>query len=315
MNDELLARCRSFVDEQSCGEWDDKAINEDAAKLYEFVQREAASALRLAAQSPEPVAWIDFADNGNVRLWTHKKARMSAEEAEGRKMTPVYTATPQPAPVAVKPLEWSDAGEVIFQKWCAKTHFDTGYVLTKQFIGLKDPLYLIHHEDEFLGRFDDEATAKSAAQADYEQRIRSALVSVPAVDGALREALEAIRPHLDTIVCYASTINEHEGNRVAALVEKALAASEATKSDGGVKIPFGAMNDDPSAPGFKPSPSDTRPADVTVEVRAKIDWWLREISDCNERMWNGSREMYFGQIDKGVDAIRALLDTHKIGAK
>lgn len=97
MNDELLARCRSFIDEQSCGEWDDKAINEDAAKLYEFVQREAASALRLAAQSPEPVAWIDFADNGNVRLWTHKKARMSAEEAEGRKMTPVYTAPPRSA--------------------------------------------------------------------------------------------------------------------------------------------------------------------------------------------------------------------------
>lgn len=97
MNDELLARCRSFIDEQSCGEWDDKAINEDAAKLYEFVQREAASALRLAAQSPEPVAWIDFADNGNVRLWTHKKARMLAEEAEGRKMTPVYTAPPRSA--------------------------------------------------------------------------------------------------------------------------------------------------------------------------------------------------------------------------
>jgi len=52
---------------------------------------------RLAAQSPEPVAWIDFADNGNVRLWTHKKARMSAEEAEGRKMTPVYTAPPRSA--------------------------------------------------------------------------------------------------------------------------------------------------------------------------------------------------------------------------
>ena len=37
------------------------------------------------------------------------------------------------------------------------------------------------------------------------------------------EALRAVEPYLDAITCYASTIDEHEGNRVAALVQAALA--------------------------------------------------------------------------------------------
>ncbi len=38
----------------------------------------------------------------------------------------------------------------------------------------------------------------------------------------LREALMAVRPYLGAIICYASTIDEHDGNRVAVLVERAL---------------------------------------------------------------------------------------------
>lgn len=58
------------------------------------------TALRSLASSdgePEPVAWIDFADGCNVRLWTNEKSRAAAEVASGRKMTPVYTAPPADA--------------------------------------------------------------------------------------------------------------------------------------------------------------------------------------------------------------------------
>jgi len=61
-------------------------------------------------------------------------------------------------------------------------------------------------------------------------------------------------------------------------------------------------------------PSSTR-SDVTGDARTKIEWWLNEISECNERMWNGSRASYFGQIAKGVAQIRALLDQFEIRRK
>lgn len=40
---------------------------------------------------------------------------------------------------------------------------------------------------------------------------------------SIKEALEAVEPYLDAITCYASSINEHEGNRVAKMVRSALA--------------------------------------------------------------------------------------------
>jgi hypothetical protein len=43
-----------------------------------------------------------------------------------------------------------------------------------------------------------------------------------AIIAELRAALEAVEPYLDAIVCYASTIDDHDGNRVAAIVRLAL---------------------------------------------------------------------------------------------
>lgn len=39
------------------------------------------------------------------------------------------------------------------------------------------------------------------------------------------EALAAVQPYLGAIVCYASTLDEHDGNRVARLVTSASAAA------------------------------------------------------------------------------------------
>lgn len=329
MNDELLARCRSFIDEQSCGEWDDKAINEDAAKLYEFVQREAASALRLAAQSPEPVT--------------------------------------------VKPLVWVDHRPDSFPEpaWSAQTPF--GFYNIEEVSASDCPAYVVRlHAHRFVADKDSLDDAKAAAQADYEARIRSALVNAPmsASDGALRKALEPFAKDADN---WADTVPDdhrslctepgsqypHPGSETIFTVgdlrrAKAVlaAASEATKSDGGeerpASNPLSEVTHRPSDPktspellallerakshvmtpedvyeqrrsfvrGMCPSdrdytewcadvdriipplagPSDTRPADVTVDEPRCDCGHLFEICDapnCN----------------------RALLDTYKIGAK
>lgn len=121
-------------------------------------------------------------------------------------------------------------------------------------------------------------------------------------EARLREALEAMEPYLDAIVCYASSINEHHGNEVAKLVRDALSAhSPASDCD-----KHGCMGD--MAPGdpkdlaellAKPSvlePSD-RTADVTVdELRAFI---LKHGDE-----WE----------DEGV-AARALLDAFTVGKR
>ena len=46
----------------------------------------------------------------------------------------------------------------------------------------------------------------------------------------LVELLRRIEPHLDAIVCYASTMNECDGNRLAADIRAALSAERKTTS-------------------------------------------------------------------------------------
>ena len=73
-------------------------------------------------------------------------------------------------PVAVKPLEWNAAS--------AKTPF--GFY---RYECANGRVYLYTPIDKWGQRFADEASAINAAQADYEQRIRSALHPAPAPEG------------------------------------------------------------------------------------------------------------------------------------
>jgi hypothetical protein len=54
----------------------------------------------------------------------------------------------------------------------------------------------------------------------------TALQSKDAKILALRSALKAVEPYLDAIICYASTMDEHEPNRIAFNVRKALSDTE-----------------------------------------------------------------------------------------
>lgn len=59
-----------------------------------------------AAPVQEPVAWADFADNGNIRLWTKTSEQLRAqlETDAGRKMQPLY-ASPAPTVKHVEGLK------------------------------------------------------------------------------------------------------------------------------------------------------------------------------------------------------------------
>ena len=64
--------------------------------------------------------------------------------------------------------------------------------------------------------------------ADVEMERR--LGALEAENTRLREALEAIQPHLGAIICYASTADEHEPNRIAQAVNAALNPSKDSTS-------------------------------------------------------------------------------------
>ncbi|WP_244396168.1 hypothetical protein [Afipia carboxidovorans] len=274
---------------------------------------------------------------GNVENDGHLNAARYMREAASA----IRLAAQSPEPVTVKPLVWVDHRPDSFPEpaWSAQTPF--GFYNIEEVSASDCPAYVVRlHAHRFVADKDSLDAAKAAAQADYEQRIRSALVNVPmsASDGALREALEQIRT-----VCIdnaGDTVRHDLALKfIGKIASRVLAASEATKSDGGMKIPFGAMNDDPSAPGFKPVPSDldarlerlqdeatdlgyvltpepehpdsphssdTRPADVTVDELAQLIIKTVETSaeGCSNGVWVNAHP-----------AARALLDTYKIGAK
>jgi len=71
------------------------------------------------------------------------------------------------------------------------------------------------YDDEAEGYRASEATLVAFVRAVREQGRKDA-------QGQAVAALQAVLPYVDSIVCYASTISEHEGNRVAKLVQEAV---------------------------------------------------------------------------------------------
>jgi hypothetical protein len=57
-----------------------------------------------------------------------------------------------------------------------------------------------------------------------------AILARPEPSEAVAEALKALEPYLDAIVCYASSMDEHEPNRLAFNARAAIAAYEAERS-------------------------------------------------------------------------------------
>ncbi|WP_338633838.1 hypothetical protein [Afipia carboxidovorans] len=152
--------------------------------------REAASALRLAAQSPEPVTVKPLE-------WPPRCPR--GQRVHNRPALVNYTVAHY----------GGDVGDAIY-RW-AEAHSPWS-----------DPLPTYE-------------AAKAAAQADYEQRIRSALVNAPAADTGMREALAFTREFIRGEQIESAVVGISSMQSLGEYIDTALAASEATKSDGGTK--------------------------------------------------------------------------------
>lgn len=78
---------------------------------------------------------------------------------------------------------------------------------------------------ELLGVINGNGSPPDKCVADIYLKMRQ-LDPVLAENERLRSALERVEPYVDAIVCYASTMDEHEPNRIAFDVRAALSRSE-----------------------------------------------------------------------------------------
>jgi len=240
---------------------------------------------RLAAQSLGPVAWVQ----PNYLMALEKVGLVTAYVEKHRKAddVPIYTAPPQSAPVAVKPLEWNEYADERGDpdRWDAETLSGTYYGIAF----LVDGFSVEYDYTAVAKGLHDLDAAKAAAQADYEQRIRSALVNAPmsASDGALRKALEnsisCLRHVHDRLIDHKNTIDLRDQinaeicdikRTIRALPthgdEKAVttltAPGATTKSDGGEEWP---ASNPLSEVTHRPSDPKTSPELLALLERAK----------------------------------------------
>jgi hypothetical protein len=62
-------------------------------------------------------------------------------------------------------------------------------------------------------------------EASKDRSLHEMIVDACDAGDALVEALAGLEPHLDAIICYASTMSEHEPNRLAFNARRALASA------------------------------------------------------------------------------------------
>ncbi|MBN9453294.1 MAG: hypothetical protein J0I42_15200 [Bosea sp.] len=133
----------------------------------------------LAALSPPPtVGAEDEAGAGMAEM--AEIARIVSEWRHGPMLSPealrqiaAYTR-PSPSAVEVKGLVWNEyetEGEI--DRWDAETALGTFYEISTEF----DGYHIAHDHTHWTARLDTPDAAKAAAQADYEQRVRSCISS------------------------------------------------------------------------------------------------------------------------------------------
>ncbi len=221
--------------------------------------------------------WHDCADgdvaagNGHFRVVCEsdsEQQRLNLRATLREAAETLRAASVKAGEVKVKALEWSEHkgpdGNCCYDHVTASSTIG-GYSI--EWKGWKDNDSYAVSRDEASVTFEYTLdTAKAAAQADYEARIRSALVveSAPTASvGAMREALQFARDQLVT-VCNGSTGGIP--NAICALIPEAIdkidaAIAAANQSDGG-ECACGKFNDGERCPGPDGQPLCARPSDT-----------------------------------------------------
>jgi hypothetical protein len=139
--------------------------------------------------------------------------------------------------VKVKPLVWRDHRPDSFPEpaWSAQTSF--GFYNIEEVSASDSPAYVVRlHAHHFVADKDSLDEAKAAAQADYEARIRSALVSAPVSASTTgRQALNEVVTNgkwTEGDQCGEWKISKAVYDLAVEARDSIIAASEATKSDG-----------------------------------------------------------------------------------
>lgn len=153
-------------------------------ELMRFALEEAISAARHA----KPIAhlvWLQGRRSADDVEDYYEVARIGDKSVDGSDPFPVYAlpvpalSEKQAAEVAIKPLEWIYREQPV-RTYCASDDRGDLYWINQSFGSDSYYFTTVRKSDgSTLYDADDLDAAKAAAQSDYEQRIRSALVDVP----------------------------------------------------------------------------------------------------------------------------------------
>lgn len=157
----------------------------------ELLAQAARELLALRSSTPEPVAWTNAANLAQLEEHGSLYFACMNHQNTAEWNIPLYASPPHPSRtreaegVAVKPLEWaSEPPYSVARVPNLRLFYSTEAVWTER------KFHYVELSGGFAsGRFDTVAEAKAAAQADYEQRIRSALASPDTVGVEITEEM------------------------------------------------------------------------------------------------------------------------------
>lgn len=251
--------------------------------------------------------------------------------------------------VKVKPLVWRDHRPDSFPEpaWSAQTSF--GFYNIEEVSASDSPAYVVRlHAHHFVADKDSLDEAKAAAQADYEARIKSALVEVPA-DAGMREAFVRVLASLAAAISILertpkakrAVASDKMFDQMLDDYRKALEAGRSaltapgatTKSDGGAKagsspilaskeeqrpdthgmMPVGDNAANVGCTGVGPSdPSSTR-SGVTVEIKHLISSARAFLAHFNPCDLAEDKSQQWQSLEHQCNRVeRALLDQFEI---
>lgn len=157
--------------------------NPDREELVKLNEAGLEAAVRECARITAP----EITDDEYEQIKADNSPRYQNTRTEMARAIRAYLASSDSG-VKVKPLVWRDHRPDSFPEPALSAQTSFGFYNIEEVSASDSPAYVVRlHAHHFVADKDSLDEAKAAAQADYEARIKSALVEVPA-DAGMREA-------------------------------------------------------------------------------------------------------------------------------